>query len=177
MKRLIALALFIAAGIACGPEIDTFNQAVDLDRTGREKMTAALSLLVEYNSLRGSTDAELLAQAELKKSEALDAYRIAVASWDEAKSIYERLIAASSDSADYRNNLGTLLMMEVKTGLIGDYEAAERAILDAIAIHDRPLYRRNLEILQSLRGEDGELIEEVRENKRIVEELRQIAAK
>lgn len=174
MKRLIALTLFIAAAIACGPEIDTFNQAVDLDRTGREKMNAALSLLREYNALRESADEELRAQAEQKKAEALDAYRIAVASWDESKAVYEKLIATSADTADYRNNLGTLLMMELKTGLIGDYAAAESALMEAIAQNDRPLYRRNLEILQSLRDANGELIPEVKENRRIVEELREM---
>lgn len=170
---LSVLIITIVLASGCTQDIGTYNAALDADRNAREKITAALHLISEADALSESTEAEAAATAELKRTDAVNAYNEAVAFWAEAKSLYEKLIQEEPGNGDYNNNLGNMIYFKIMSGLEGDYDGARRYLEAAIDIKDRPIYRRNLELLQSLR-EGDEANELMRENRRLVAQIKEL---
>lgn len=169
---VLAVALLLASG--CSQDIGTYNAALDADRNAREKMTAALNLMAEADALAELTDEEAIATAAAKREGALAAYEEAVTFWIDAKRLYETLVQEEPDNGDYNNNLGNMIYFKIMSGLEGDYEGARQYLQAAIAISDRPIYQRNLELLEELRAGD-EANEQMRENRRLVAQIKELA--
>ena len=170
-----ALALLLLAG--CSAEKATYNDALDADREAREKMISALGLMNDATLIAeqggdaiSERDQEVI---ESKRSEAVDAYQTALDSWEEAERIYLELIEEQPEEAVLVNNLGNMIYNKIHLGLEGDIDRAEALLREAIAMVDRDIFQRNLELIEALRS-DPETVELLEENRAIVAELRSL---
>ena len=177
-RALAALALALSAlllpAAACGPGMGTYEGTLDSDREAREKMMTALGLMRDAGALADS-DAAL---AERKRGEAVDAYVDALASWAEAEEAYRGLIERFPGDPTYLNNLANLLYCEALSGLDPGLEGlgeAESLLDEALARRDSEIFRRNLELIGDLRG-DEETARRVEENVALAGELARLAS-
>ncbi len=175
-RALVALAIIplLLLNSACGPGMDTYEGALDSDREAREKMMTALGLMRDAGALAES-EPEL---AERKRGEAVDAYVVALASWADAEEVYRGLIERFPGDPTYLNNLANLLYSKALSGLDPNLEGlgeAERLMDEALARHDSGIFRRNLELIETLRG-DEETARTVEDNVALVEELARLAS-
>ena len=167
---LSVLAAIIVFTSACSQDIGTYNAALDADRNAREKMTAALSLMAEADALAQDSEIDVVA----KHTAAVDAFKLANASWVDADRLYKQLIQAEPQNGDYNNNLGNMIYFRIMSGLEGNPGEARQYLEAAIAISDRPTYKRNLELLEALDTE-GEANEQMLDNRRLVGLIKALA--
>lgn len=181
MRRMlvigVALALAVAAG--CSEELSKYERALDNDREAREKMTAAIDLMVEAAELEESVEELTEAEQEAiagKRNEAVDAYLVAVESWAAAEELYRELMEEHPDDPVYLNNLANLFYNKVEKGVGTDSELAEaeRMFREALEAHEREMFETNLQLVLAL-SEDEETRERVSRNRNFVSQLARLA--
>lgn len=179
MKRILAISA--AAGLlltACSKEIDDYQQALDKDREAREKMSSALTLMEEAAGIEEKSE---LSDAEKetvrnKRDEAVNAYQIALESWAQAEELYNNLIVEHPDDPVYLNNLANLRYNKYEKGLGTDegLKKAKKMLEEALAAHDRPMFRTNLDCINAA-TEDEAVRERIEKNRGTVEDIKKLA--
>jgi Tfp pilus assembly protein PilF len=179
MKRLLCILAVLALTTAgCSGDFWKYNDALDGDRNAWEKMTLALNLMAEAESvLQDEENENRYADAEQKYTDALAAYLSALESWAVADSSYEEIIRIRPNKSDYYNNWGNSIYRRALCGLEVDLDRARELIDKAIELEDRPIFRRNHELIDELSSNEATAAQ-VAENRRhsaALEELREKA--
>ena len=171
-----AVASMLAVVTACDPEMGSYHEALDADREARAKMATALGLMRDAAALEaeGEQPPELILAIENKRNEALDAFYMAIESWDLAEKVYRKLIADNPGELVYVNNLANLLYLKARNGLTADLEEARSMLERAVAEAENQFFSRNLELIVSL-TEDPEAMRLAAENREIVAELQRLS--
>lgn len=182
MKRIaivVTVALLLLPLGACSPGKKGYADALDADREAREKMINAQGLMRDVAAIREIAGDEPTkgetAAIESKRSEAVDAFGVALEGWDEAVEIYEQLIADYPDEPVYLNNLANLIYNKAHNGFEADLDRARELLGKALQMADREIFRRNLELIDEL-GTDVDTMKLVEENREIVTELNRLSA-
>jgi len=168
-----AAALALTTLAACNAEPNNYQDAVDSDRTAREKMTAAINQMRDVHAFLKENAQRYADLVRAKQSEALDAYKIAVDSWIKAEKAYRSLLKDYPDDPKVVNNLANLLYNKVYFGLEADLEEAEALQERAVRMRNTKVFERNLELISELK-ESVETIRLVEENRKVVNELRNL---
>lgn len=182
MKRIItstaAVLLLVSLG-SCAPGKKGYEDALDTDRQAREKMTTALGLMRDVSTILEQAGSDLTESengaVESKRAEAIDAFVVALESWEEAVEIYEQLIADYPDEPVYLNNLANLIYNKAHSGLEADLARARDLLEKAIGMTEREIFKRNLALIGELE-DNTETQTFVAENREIVAELKQLVS-
>jgi tetratricopeptide (TPR) repeat protein len=179
MRRFLPVAAALVLLLpACSAEINNYQQALDKDREAREKIISALTLMEEAAGIEEKgelSDAEK-ETVRSKRDEAVNAYNIAVDSWREAEELYKNLIDEYPDDPVYLNNLANLFYNRYEKGLGSDEELKRAGIMleEALAAHDRPMFRTNLDYIKAA-TEDEAARERIERNRGIVKNIQKLA--
>ena len=179
MAIAVTVALLLLPLCACSPGKKGYEDALDADREAREKMISAEGLMRDVASIQEiagnePTEGELQA-IESKRNEAIDAFAVALESWEDAVEIYEQLITENPDEPVYLNNLANLIYNRAYHGLQADLARARELLDKALQMADREIFRRNHELIEEM-ANNADTMALVKENREIVAELRRLSA-
>lgn len=166
----VLLTIFM---ISCGSEVSSYNEALDGDRGGREKMITALASMAEANKFALEESEDSKAIAEEKQASAVADFQEALKGWETARTVYQQLIIDYPDNPEYLNNLGNMIYYKAYSGLEADLNEARELIEKAISKTDKPRYNRNLELIDEL-ASDPATLEKVSLNRELVKQIRAV---